>query len=128
MTMCSIRNNGINISRVIVAVNVGWDDNGTYYVSDEKQQGVHWALLALDLKNNRIYYGDSLGWPGTSRAIYQIKLEKNGGINIMTSLENTTVINKLSDAGFISSDSCKLFYPLQSCSWCYCCVYGGSTL
>ena len=34
----------------------------------------------------------------------------------MTSLENTTVINKLSDADFISSDSFKLFYPLPSCS------------
>ena len=34
----------------------------------------------------------------------------------MTSLENTTVINKLSDTGFVSFDSCKLFYPLHSCS------------
>ena len=121
MIMCSIRNNGINISKVIVAVNVGCDDNGTYYVSDEKQQGVHWALLALDLKKHRIYYGDSLGWPLPSNLSNTVgsnlkRMEEDLGINIMTSLENTTVINKLSDAGFISSDSCKLFYPLQSCS------------
>ena len=41
----------LNLSRVIIALNVGCDVDGTYYVSDEKQQGVHWALLAIDLKN-----------------------------------------------------------------------------
>ena len=101
-------------------MNVGCDD-GTYYVYDEKQQGVHWALLVLDIKSNRIYYGVSLGWPLTSNLSNTFgsklkRLEEDLGINIMTSLENITVINKLSDAGFISSDSCKLFYPLQSCS------------
>ena len=68
--------------RVIVAVNVGCDDNGTYYVSDEKQQGVHWALLALDLKNNRIYHGVSHGWPLPSNLQFIkfscIKLENIG--------------------------------------------------
>ena len=41
--MCSIHNNGINISRVIVAVNVGCDDNGT-----------HTMYL---MRNNREYIG-----------------------------------------------------------------------
>ena len=41
-------------------------------------------------------------------------MEEDLGIKIMTSLVN---INKLScDAGNISSDTCKWFYPLQSCS------------
>ena len=48
--MHSIRDNGITLSKVIVALNVGCDDDGTYYVSDEKRQGVHWALLVIDLK------------------------------------------------------------------------------
>ena len=88
-------------------MNVGCDD-GTYYVSDEKQQGVHWALLALDIKSNRIHYGVSLGWPLPSN------LSNTVGSNLK--ILDTTFINKLSDAGFISSDSCKLFYTLQSCS------------
>ena len=57
------------------------------------------------------------------QGIYQIqldqtlkRLDEDLGINIMTSLVNTTVINKLSDAHFVRSDSLKLFYPLQSCS------------
>ena len=69
--MCSIRNNGINISKVIVAVNVACDDNGTYYVSDEKQQGVHWALLALDSGFIMVIH-----LAGPSRAIYQIQLDQ----------------------------------------------------
>ena len=40
-----IRENGTTVSRVIVALNVGCDDNGTCYVSDEKRQGIHWTLL-----------------------------------------------------------------------------------
>ena len=51
-----------SLSRVIVALNVDYDDRGTYYVSDEKRQGVHWALLVIDVKNGTSYYGDSLGW------------------------------------------------------------------
>ena len=44
-------------------------------------------------------------------------MEEDLGIKIMTSLENIININKLScDAGNISSDTCKWFYPLQSCS------------
>ena len=122
--MCSISNNGVNVSKVIIALNVGCDVNGTYYVSDGKQQGVHWALLAIDLKNQRTYYGDSLGWPLPSNLAKTVgsnlkRLEGDLGINITTSLENIIVINKLSkctnDASTNSSASCKWFYPLQSC-------------
>ena len=57
-------------------------------------------------------------------------MEEDLGIKIMTSLENIININKLScDAGNISSDTCKWFYPLQSCShvcvllWCVWLLY-----
>ena len=60
--MCTIQENGINVSKIIVALNVGCDHDGIYYVSDEKRQGVHWALLAIDLIDHKTYYGDSLGW------------------------------------------------------------------
>ena len=120
--MHSIRDNGITLSKVIVALNVGCDDDGTYYVSDEKWQGVHWALLVIDLKNGTTYYGDSLGWSLPSNLASTVgsnlkRMEEDLGIK-MTSLENIIInINKLScDAGNISSDTCKWFYPLQSCS------------
>jgi hypothetical protein len=50
-----IYNNSFTVSRVIVALNVGYDDRGTYYISDEKRRGVHWALLVLDVKNGTSY-------------------------------------------------------------------------
>ena len=55
--------NGITVSKVLVSLNVGCDDIGTCYVSDEKRRGAHWAMLVIDLKNGVTYYGDSLGWP-----------------------------------------------------------------
>ena len=55
----NVRENGITVSRVLVALNVGCDDTGTCYVSDEETWGVHWALLIIDLKNGVTYYGDS---------------------------------------------------------------------
>lgn len=107
------------MSRVIVALNVGCDDRGTYYVSDEKQQGVHGALLVIDVKNSTSYYGDSLGWSVPSNLADTIgsnlkRIEEDLGINITTTLEN--VIDMNSDASNTRSESCKLFYPLQSCS------------
>ena len=35
----SIHNNGVPVSRVIIALNVGCNDDGTYSVSDEKRRG-----------------------------------------------------------------------------------------
>ena len=35
---------------IIVALNLGCDDDEAYYMSDEKWRGVHWALLVIDLK------------------------------------------------------------------------------
>ena len=55
--------NGITVSKVLVALNVGCDDIGTCYVSDEKRLGAHWPMLVIDLKNGVTYYGNSLGWP-----------------------------------------------------------------
>ena len=53
----SIRDNGVTVSKVLIALNVGCENTGTCYVSDEKRRGgggggggVHWALLILDLK------------------------------------------------------------------------------
>ena len=69
--MHSIRDNGITLSKVIVALNVGCDDDGTYYVSDEKRQGVHWALLVIDLKNGTTYHS-----AGLCQAIWQARLDQ----------------------------------------------------
>lgn len=52
---------GTIVSRIIVVLNVGCYDDGTCYICDEKTNGVHWSLLAIDLINHKTYYGDSLG-------------------------------------------------------------------
>ena len=120
--MCTIQENGINVSKIIVALNVGCDHDGIYYVSDEKRQGVHWALLAIDLIDHKTYYGDSLGWslPSNLESVVGSNLksiERDLRINIMTLLKNIVVLNDLSFGDSSAcSDSCKLFYPLQSCS------------
>ena len=45
------------------------------------------------------------------------KIERDLRINIMTSLKNIVILNDLSSSDSSAcSDSCKLFYPLQSCS------------
>ena len=118
----SIHNNGVTVSRVIVALNVGCDDDGTYYVSDEKRQGVHWALLVIDLKNGTTYYGDSLSWSLPSNLANTVgsnlkRMEEDLGIKLMASFANIITLNEPScDAGTVSPDSIKWFYPLQSCS------------
>ena len=109
------------MSRVIVALNVGCDDNGTCYVSDEKRQGVHWTLLILDLKTGITYYGDSLGWPIPSNLLNTVesnlkRMEGDLGINITSSLKNIVTINKLSHDTSNDSNTGKWFYPLQTCS------------
>ena len=54
--MHRIRSNGATISRVIVAINVGCDSDGVYYISDERRQGVHWAVLIIDVNCGKTYY------------------------------------------------------------------------
>ena len=107
-----------NISRIIVALNVGFDENGTY-VFDEKKQGIHWTLLAVDLKNNIAYYGDSLGWPLPNNFTSTVgsnfkRMEEDLGINIMNSLKHLVIINNLTN-DTVNGHSC-FFYPIQSCS------------
>ena len=114
----NVRENGITVSKILVALNVGCDDNGSCYVSDEKKRGVHWALLVIDLKNGVTYYGDSLGWPLPSNLSNTVgsnlkRMEGDLGINIMSSLKNIITINKVSRD---TSDSGTWFYPLQTCS------------
>ena len=72
--MHSIRDNGITLSKVIVALNVGCDDDGTYYVSDEKRQGVHWALLVIDLK--MVQHIMVIHSAGLCQAIWQVRLDQ----------------------------------------------------
>ena len=104
-----------NLSRIFVALNVGHDDQGTY-VSGGNRQGVHWALLIIDVKNGILYYADSLCWSVPNNLTDTVgsnlkRMEEDLGINLSTSLKN--VIDIKSNTG---SESCKLFYPLQSCS------------
>ena len=101
-----------------MALNVGFDENGTY-VSDEKKQGIHWTLLAIDLKNNIAYYGDSLGWPLPNNFTSTVgsnfkRMEEDLGINIMNSLKHLVIINNLTN-DTVNGHSC-FFYPIQSCS------------
>jgi hypothetical protein len=117
----NVRENGITASKVIVALNVGCDDTGTCYVSDEKRRGAHWALLVIDLKNGVTYYGDSLGWPLPSNLINTVgsnlkRMEGDLGINIMPALNKIVIINKLSCDTSNDSESGRWFYPLQTCS------------
>ena len=58
----TILKKGTRVSRIIMALNVGKNEDGTCYVTDGKGGGVHWALLAIDLNDHKVYYGDSLGW------------------------------------------------------------------
>ena len=107
--LCSVRDSGVILSKVIVVLNVSCDNDGTYYVSDEQW---HWTL---ELKNGMTYYGDSLGWPLPDILVNTVgsnlkRLEGNFGINIMTSLITT---NKLS--GDVLTQA-SWFYTLQSCS------------
>ena len=95
------------------------DDRGTYYVSDEKRRGVHWALLVIDVENGTSYYGESLGWsvPGNLADTVGSNLKRMEEISVITALENVIDMNKFScDASNTGSTSCKLFCPLQSCS------------
>ena len=113
----NVREKGITISRVLVAVNVGCDDTGTCYVSDEKRRGVHWALMAIDLQKNVTYYGDSLGWSLPNNLLDTVEsnlkqLEGDLGIDIRFSSQNIVTINTPSP----NSDPNKLLYPLQTCS------------
>ena len=117
-----IYDNSFTVSRVIVALNVGYDDRGTYYVSDEKRRGVHWALLVIDVENGTSYYGESLGWSVPGNLADTVgsnlkRMEEDLGISVITALENVIDMNKFScDASNTGSASCKLFYQLQSCS------------
>ena len=94
----NIQENGITVSKVLIALNVGRDDTGTCYVSDEKRLGAHWAMLAIDLKNGVAYYGDSLGWPLPSNLTNTVgsnlkRMEGDLGINIMSALNEIVIIN-----------------------------------
>ena len=37
----NIQENGITVSKVLIALNVGHDDTGTCYISDKKRRGAH---------------------------------------------------------------------------------------
>ena len=112
-----IYDNSFTVSRVIVALNVGCDDRGTY-MSDEKRRGVHYALLVIDVKNGTSYYGDSLGWSLPNNLADTVGSNfKNGGGPRDKHYHYPIDMNRFScDASNTGSEPCRLFYPLQSCS------------
>ena len=118
----SVRNNGNAINKLIVALNVGCDKSGQCFVSDEKRRGAHWALLVVDLRNVKTYYGDSLSWSLPSNLDNTVvsnlkRMEEDLGINILSAFENIININNLEcHASNTDLGSFKWFYPLQSCS------------
>ena len=67
------------------------------YVSDGKRGGVHWALLAIDLNDHKVYYGDSLGWSLPTNIADTVvpnlkKIEDDLGIDITYLLKNIMTI------------------------------------
>ena len=107
----SVQEKGTKVSKII---NVCCNGDGTCYVSDETQTGLHWPLLAIDLMKCTAYYGDSLGWPLPTNIMSAVgsnvkKIEDDLGIDI-SSLENITNADKS------QPNLCTPFYPVQSCS------------
>ena len=110
---------GTKPSRILMALNVGKNADGTCYVSDSKRDGIHWALLAIDLSNCKAYYGDSLEWSlPTNIADIVVpnlqKIENDLGIDITFLLKDVMTIENA--GGSFCFNSCERFYPKQSCS------------
>ena len=102
-----------------MALNVGKNADETCYVSDGKRNGIHWALLAIDLSNSNVYYGDSLGWSLPTNIVDTVvpnlkKIENHIGMDITFLLKDVMTIQNV--GGSVYSHSCKRFYPKQSCS------------
>lgn len=115
----NVQGKGTKVSKIILALNVGCNSDGTCYVSDDKQKGLHWALLAIDVTKCTAYYGDSLGWPLPTNIMSTVgsnikQIEEDLGIDIASSLNNITVIRNSADGS--QSDLHTQFYPVQSCS------------
>ena len=62
-TVHLVKESGIKLRHLYVAINVGCSPESGYYVADGNRDGCHWALLFADLEKCKCYYGDSLGWP-----------------------------------------------------------------
>ena len=58
----TIFSSGTNIKRILIALHVGSEDDGSTFISHDSKQGNHWSLLAIDIENKSAYYGDSLAW------------------------------------------------------------------
>ena len=104
-----------------MALNVGHNADGTCFVSDDKRDGTHWALLTVDLINCKVYYGDSLGWTLPNNLEHTVvpnlkKIEGDLGIDIPFLLKNVMIISDVSGTCRSCSNSYKLFYLKQSCS------------
>ena len=102
-----------------MALNMSRNADGTCFVTDGKRDGTHWALLVVDLINCKVYYGDTLGWTLPNNLADTVvpnlkKIEGDLGIDILVLLKNVMIVSDVSGRSF--SNSCKLFYPKQSCS------------
>ena len=51
------------IKKILIALHVGREDDGTTCLSNSLTQGNHWSLLTIDVESKSAYDGDSLGWP-----------------------------------------------------------------
>ena len=52
----------IEFKRILIALYVGSEDDGSTLISHGSKQGNLWSL-AIDIENKNAYYGDSLAWP-----------------------------------------------------------------
>lgn len=91
-------------TKVLLALNVGKNPDGTTFVTDGSKIGNHWTLLALDITKHTIFYGDSLGWQVPQNLMHSVKKMLQG----LTNLDQYIVLP--------INNSNEHFYPVQSCS------------
>ena len=113
----NILSKGIKTRRILIALHVGRQEDGTTFISNGSLQGNHWSLLAIDVENKSAYYGDSLGWSVPYNLISALEenlhmLECKLGIDIHSCLQDIITINGKHKC----LEQCTHFYPLQSCS------------
>ena len=91
-----VKESGIKLRHLYVAINVGCSPESRYYVADGNRDGCHWALLFADLEK---CYGDSLGWPLPTNLEEVVrpninKIEEDLQVDLWNSLGSIAVLNK----------------------------------
>ncbi len=110
--------NGSTPEYLCFIVNVGLGANNKTYCGTDHLQGNHWTLAIYEKANNKLTYGDSLGWDIPEdlvsgikvvlNRIYQMSISK---INIELCHEPKNHRNGRSKC----AEGCSKMYPFQTC-------------